>query len=391
MVCPKVWLLVLLLVSLPRWAAAEGESEGFWWSPSLRVATLIDDNVFYEPGDGKGAVGVSLAPRVEAGYRSAAFEVGGDVGVDVRRYWERGSELDEEFYRALVWGELGIGPGWSLRLANAYTPQAVMLGIPQDDAQNWVQTNRSDAELRWWRALDGGRTFSAGVVGTRFEVGDYEEQVLTSVGSVVDPSVEADYLQGLAYMQIEIPLAEWFSVWGRWQASYRDFDALSDADYASLSLLAGISADRWMGFEFDVSGAAGAIDFERLGTSLRALAQARAVRRFDGGFSIWASGGHVHSPDLSGEELDETTGEIGLEQRFGSATAASLRLSVSRLAGDLPEGGSNFYGGAEVELRQQLTRRMQVGLSYRHWRNAGAISSDDFTQNRVRIEFGFRL
>jgi len=384
-------LLVLFLALVPRLAAAEGERGGFWWSPSLRVATLIDDNVFLEDGNAEGSVGVSVIPRVEAGYRSTAFEVGGDVGADLRRFRNGGSQLDDEFYRALAWAEFDIAPGWSLRLANAYAPQAVVLGLPEDDGQNRVQTNRADAELRWWRALAGGRTLSAGIVGTHFLPGEYADRVPAGGGFLVDPSVEADYVQCLGYVQLEFPFSEWASVWGRWQSSYRDFGDLSDADYTNVSMLAGLSVDRWGGFELDLSGGVGAIEFEGLGTALRALAQARVVRRFEGGFSVWASGGYVHSPDLSGDELEETTAGIGLEQRFGSATAASLRLSVTRLEGGLQVGGANFFGAAEVQLRQQLTRRLQVGLSYRHWRNAGAVTSDDFSQNRIRLEFGVRL
>ena len=384
--------VVLLLVVCPGLAAAEGERADFWWSPSLRVSTVIDDNVFFEDGEGEGSAGFWLAPRVEAGYRGAALEVGTDVGVDVRRYLDGGSQLSDEFYRVLGWAELGIAPGWSLRVADAYVPQPAVLGFPDDDGQNLVQTNRADAELRWWRELAGGQaTLTAGIVGTHFLTGKYTEWAPVSGGFVLDPSVEADYFQGLGFAQIEVPLGERTAIWGRWQASYRDFDALPAADHANFSMFAGVRSGRWRGVEIELSGAAGAIAFERLGTELRALARARVLRRFESGFSVWASGGFSHSPDLSGDELEEAVAEIGLEQLFGSATAVSLRIDWTRVDGGFQVGGVNVFGAAELQLRRQLTRRLQVGLRYRHWRNVGAFTADDFSQNRINIEFGLRL
>ena len=54
----RSWLAILSLLAVfvasPPSAADEPES-GFWWSPSLRVTSLVDDNV-YSTKNGTGSV-----------------------------------------------------------------------------------------------------------------------------------------------------------------------------------------------------------------------------------------------------------------------------------------------------------------------------------------------
>ena len=87
----------------------------------------------------------------------------------------------------------------------------------------------------------------------------------------------------------------------------------------------------------------------------------------------------------------ESAGELGVEKRFGAATAASLRVFVTRFDGYVGTDAANLFGGAELRIRRQVTRYLQLALSYRHWRNRGHFDLDDFSRNRVALELGFRL
>jgi hypothetical protein len=52
--------------------------------------------------------------------------------------------------------------------------------------------------------------------------------------------------------------------------------------------------------------------------------------------------------------------------------------------------GANWFGGAEVKLRRQLTRRTQIGIGYRYWDNQGDYKPDDMQQNRLLVDLNFR-
>ena len=86
----------------------------------------------------------------------------------------------------------------------------------------------------------------------------------------------------------------------------------------------------------------------------------------------------------------ETSGRISVEKRFGERTAASLGFFVSRFSNEAWERDENLFGGVEIDLSRQLTRRMQSKLSYRHWRNGGDYEFDDFHQNRIALELSYR-
>ena len=70
----RIPIALLGLLLWPLAALADGPEAGFWWSPSLRFTSVIDDNIYSTKGGNKGDIGFWTAPRVEAGYRGEAFE-----------------------------------------------------------------------------------------------------------------------------------------------------------------------------------------------------------------------------------------------------------------------------------------------------------------------------
>jgi hypothetical protein len=372
-----------------RTAAAEGEGSLFVWRPSVRMTTVVDDNIGLEDGSGEGSVGFWVTPRLQLDYRGESVRAGTDLAADVRRYLDGGSKMDDELYRAVGWVEVGLTQGLALHVSNAYVPQPVMLGRPEDEVLNLTQSNRAEGGLRWATGLPGNRELRAGAVGTWFLTDDYPELVPSGGGLVLDPDFEATYAQGLGFVEVESPLGESTSVSARGQFSYRAFAEADYADHTNLSLLMALRSQPYERLRLELSGGAGAIGMDGFADALRALGRAEARFQAWRGGALWIAAGHLHSPDLSGDEVDETTGEIGLEQRFGPATLASLRVFATRYDGN-PLGGVDVFGAAEVKLRRQLTRHLQVGIAYRHWRNAGSLDIDDFRQNRIALEIGVR-
>jgi hypothetical protein len=284
---------------------------------------------------------------------------------------------------------VGVTQGLALHVANTYVPQAVMLGRPEDEVHNLVQSNRAEGGLRWAIGLPGNRELRAGALGTWFLTDDYPELVPSGGGLVLDPDFEASYAQGLGFVEVESPLGESTSVSARGQFSYRDFAEAGYADHTNLSMLMALRSQPHPRLGLELSGGAGAIGMDAFADALRALGRAETRFLAWRGLTLWIAAAHLHSPDLSGDEVDETTGEVGLEQRFGAATLGSLRVFTTRYDGS-PMGGIDWFGAAEVKLRRQLTRHLQVGIAYRHWRNAGSLDADDFQQNRIALEVGIR-
>jgi hypothetical protein len=56
----------------------------------------------------------------------------------------------------------------------------------------------------------------------------------------------------------------------------------------------------------------------------------------------------------------------------------------------VPGQRENSSVAIEFALHRQLTRRIEAVLAYRHWKNGGHQSSDDFKQNRVTLAFSYR-
>jgi hypothetical protein len=112
---------IVLLFVAPRAGAEEGPTR-LRIDPSIRFTTVLDDNLFLEDSDRKNSIGVWIAPRVEVGYRMPALEVGADVGVDFRRYAGYFNSAGDELVHASGFGEVGLLPGLTLRLSDAYPP-----------------------------------------------------------------------------------------------------------------------------------------------------------------------------------------------------------------------------------------------------------------------------
>jgi len=385
--------VALMALSVLSWAAAAGAAEGegglFTWRPSLRITTVASDNVFHEDGGAEGSLGAWIAPRLELSYRRPALELGADLGVDFRRYVDHGS-LGSELYRGVAWAEAALGNGFSLRLSNAFVPQPIRLGLPEDEGNNLLQTNRSEADVRWWSSLPGGRELEVGLQGTYFFSDDYAELVPSGGGVALDPDFRADFAEGLGFVEVQSPLGEASSTYARVQGSYRSFQDVSSADHGNLSLLVGVRSGRWKNLDLDLAGGVGALGFDGFGDEIRALGRASVRWRVGEGWVLSLEGRHLSTPNLALEMALETTGELGVTRRFGPATEGALRFFVTRFEGDLRSSRANLFGGAELTIRQQVTRHFQLVASYRHWHNAGAFSLDDFYQNRLLLQIAIR-
>jgi len=49
------------------------------------------------------------------------------------------------------------------------------------------------------------------------------------------------------------------------------------------------------------------------------------------------------------------------------------------------------YIGASLSTSYQLTKKMNVGLSYQFTQRLSKVSSQDYAQNRVSIQFGYQF
>lgn len=92
-----------------------------------------------------------------------------------------------------------------------------------------------------------------------------------------------------------------------------------------------------------------------------------------------------------GNEVVEATGRIGLKKQFGDRTAATASGFISRFEDEALKLKESLYAGFELEIRHDLTRRSRVELSYRYWRNPGNSIVADFDQNRIVLQYSFRL
>ncbi|HEY8155907.1 MAG TPA: hypothetical protein VII72_17385 [Myxococcota bacterium] len=390
---PLACLAAAALLGLPAQPArAEGKQGDFSISPSVELTTVFDDNLLLTDSDEASSFGVWLRPRIELGYRTETLDLGADLGADVRRYADYYSELADEFWNINGHAEVGLLPGLTFRAANSFVPNPVQLGLPPDQGINMVQTNRTDAELRYWLGLPGEREVSFGMRGTRFFSDGFSEDVPGSGGTVIlDDSFHADYWGGTGYVEYQEPLGRRTSGYARAQAGYRSFDDSPQSDDLDYSLLLGVRSLRFRNTEIDVAGGYGRIHFSSLGQQPRIMGRANLRYRLPSGWSWRLGVNHLTSADLLGNAALETTGSIGVEKRFADGrTAAGVNLFITRFDSKSWSGGANLFGGAELQVRRQLTRRTQLRVAYRHWNNQGDYQYDDMKQNRLLIDLSLR-
>jgi hypothetical protein len=380
-------------LALPaRPAAAEGNEGRFSFDPSVNIATVVDDNLFLTDSNTKSSFGVWVQPRVELAYRTETLDLGADLGADVRRYADYYSKLSDEFWRMSGHAQVGLLPGLTLRVANAFVPAPVELGLPPDQGNNLVQTNRADTELRYWRALPGEREISFGARGTRFDSDDFAEDRPGPGGSVIlDDDFHADYWGGTGYAEYREPLGTRTAAYARAETGYRAFDDSPRSDNLDYTLLVGLHSQRFRNLEIDLAGGYGQIHFDSLGTQPRIVGRGSLRYRLPWDVTWKLGVNHLSSADLLGNSALETTGNIGFEKRFEEGrTSAGVNFFLTRYDCDSLGSGANLFGGAEVQLRRQLTRSTQLRIAYRYWDNQGDYEPDDMQQNRLMVDLNFR-
>lgn len=371
-------------------AAQEGTERRLTWRPSVQVRALVNDNISLSGEDEDSDLGVWAAPRFEAAYRAAAYQLGFDGSVDVRRYSDSTSE-DEVFYRVKSFAEAGILPGLSVRVSDAFTPQPVFLGLPDDDPANLVQTNRADLEMRYWHELPGAREVTIGAAGSRFDAERFPTLVEGPGGGVVlDPGFSADFYEGAGFVEFQNPFGDQHAGYVRGVVRQRWFDHADAADHLEASGLLGFRSHLEQGVELDVAGGYGLLDLEQGGNESRILARAALTVHRPGGWRFHGAFHNEFTVDVAGNDFVDTTGRVGVEKYFDRRTAASLVVFLSQLESDSASPSGNLFGGGELKLRRQLTRRFQASVSYRYWENAGSFSLDDLTQNRLMLSLTYR-
>jgi hypothetical protein len=153
----------------------------------------------------------------------------------------------------------------------------------------------------------------------------------------------------------------------------------------------GVRSNILPNLDLDISGGISFLSFQGIDDKIRLQGRAHIRYQLDGGWSTRLEAHHLSTVDLIGRDVLESTLRLAVEKRFGIATALEVGTFATRFVTDSGDSDPNLFGGVDVALRRQITRILQAGLSYRHYWNAGSFGSDDFHQNRVVLEFGFRL
>jgi len=311
--------------------------------------------------------------------------MGADLGLDLRGY-RKDESPDDVFLRFGGFAELGLLPGLTVRVSDAYAPTPVDLGKPLDHTSNLVQTNRAALSLRHWSEIPNDRELTLALQLTRHT----SEGFSTDVGNgVIDDNFHADFWEYSAMGEFHSPVTENMSGFLRAHTRWRSFDESNASNFADLSVLVGISTQWWESVDFDFAVGIGRLAFEDHG-QMRFIGEANARYRVSDGTTLRLALYQRNTADIVGNEFAESTGRFDVERRFGERWSASLALFITRLNDDAWSSGSNLFGGLEATARHQLTRRGQLELKYRHWENAGGYSSDDFRQNQITLGFTYR-
>jgi hypothetical protein len=366
-------------------SGSETERNRFSFHPSIQVTAVADNNVRLREDDSEGDLGVFFFPRIELGYQGHWFNLGADLGADIRRYVD-GASPSDEFFRMSGFAEVGLLPGLTFRVSDDFTPTPVELGKPEDHSANLVQTNRLVAKFRYWRELPGDREMLLSLQGTRL----ISESFAADVGNgVIDDDFHADFWEGALLGEVQSPVLDRTSAFLRTHLRYRTFDDSSASDFGDLAVLLGLRTHWFRNVDFEVAGGYGLIAFDS-GSKNRFLGQANLRYRIADGTTVRLSFVNRNTADIAGNDFVESTGTIGVERRFGERTAASIELFLSRINNEVWDSGADLFGGAETRVRRQLSRRTQLELAYRYWNNAGDYSSDDFSQHQLSLVFSYR-
>lgn len=370
--------------------ADEGAERRFTWRPSFETRSVYDDNAFLRSSGEDADVGVWMLPRLELDYRTPAAELGADLGAEVPRYFDH-SSLNDAFWRVRAHGKLGLWPGLSLGISDAYTPAPVALGRPDDSPSNLVQSNRAEAELRYWRELRSGRELTLGILGARFD-GDEFDAIVPGPGgtAVVDSDFRASFTEGGGFGELRNPLGEDHAILLRTNVRYRSFDEVSEGDHLEAAGLLGLESRLPGGLDLELAGGYGWLDARGASGEPHILGRANLGWRHRSGLQFRLGFHHEMTQDLVGNDFMDTTGRFSIEKYFGLRTSATVTAFVSQLDSDTASPSGNLFGGAEVVLRRQLSRRFQVSLAYRYWENAGGFELDDFQQNQASVSFSYR-
>jgi hypothetical protein len=381
-------------------AAAEDQESRFTYHPSLLITVVGDDDPYLDERD-DGAFGSWIAPNLELGYRADFYELQADLGADVRRYVDDGGDLSEEFYRAIVSGEIGVLPGLTLRASNAFSPQPERVSSPADATRNLQQTNQVDAEVRYWKELPGRRELLMAFRGTQFIGEDFNAVRLTDGGGAVTHlDFEPDHWEGASQLELQTPFGERSSLYARSEFEYRTYSESAVPDRGEFAILVGARSRYFRNVEIDVAAGFGMVAFESNDDLHRFVGEGSLRYRLPNGWTLRASAANRFVTELSGNVFVETTGRMGIEKHFGEMISASVSAFISRLENDAWNVRKNLFGGAEFRIQSRIGRHTVVAITYRYWENAGdfwywdrnrdRMLTDDFDQDRVAIEFFYR-
>lgn len=387
---PALLALGIAALGSPGSVRAEGEEDRFSWHPGVAVSNFWDDNPLLEDDGSGDDIGFSILPRLELGFRGPGFELGADLGVELRRYIEETS-LDDEWVRTSAFAELGLLPGLIVRVSDDFAPEAKQLGLPPDSSANLLQTNRSDAEIRYWHELPLASEVELGVRGTYFLTDGFDAAFpLDGGGIAIDDDFHADFWQGTAFLQVQTSIGRLSSVFVLGQFGYRDFEDSARSDHTDTSALVGIRTQRFRNLELEVAIGYGRISFDSISDEQQVIGRGKLRWRLPGGWTWRLEASNDFATNLVGNEVFQAEGEIELEKEIGENATASVSVFLAHFEDEAFDLGSNLYGGVEAEVAYLFSASARVALSYRYWRNRGDADLDDFQYSTVGLSFSYR-
>jgi hypothetical protein len=378
----------VLCLAPAAWGGASGER--FRIRPSLKVTFVGDDNIYHEKDDEESAFGSWIAPRLELDYRRGSFRTGGELGADVRLY-TGGKDLNDSYYHVAADVEYQTLRGVTLRLSNIYTPQPVWLGRPTDDTGNLVQSNTLRAEARFRREFKRTTSLELGVQTSWFTAEGYTTSIVhpDEVSEEID-RFHPDYLDFSGFVEGQYSLGRRALFFARGRARVRNYQEIPGGDYTEFAGVVGMRTDWGRRFWLEVAFGYGAVNFERLSSEGRPVGRVTFHYEMPKGWTLKGSFGQTLTSQAVGTDFSENYVRVDLEKLLGSRTRAGLGFWWNSFDSAASGQRENSSSAVEFSIRRQLTRRIEAVLAYRHWRNGGDQSADDFQQNRVTLAFSYR-